>query len=127
MLKFYPKNNSPQRIKEVVDTLNNGGVSIYPTGTTYALGCHALKERAVERICKIRQIDPATHPLSVICYDMSSISEYAQISNAAYKVMKRNLPGEFTFIIPGKRAARLAFACLNLKLYAIYYKHLMLH
>lgn len=103
MLKLYPKNNSPQRIKEVVDILNDGGVIIYPTGTTYAFGCHALKERAVERICKIRQIDPATHPLSVICYDMSSISEYAQISNAAYKVMKRNLPGKFTFIIPGKR------------------------
>lgn len=103
MLKLYPKNNPPQRIKEVVDILNDGGVIIYPTGTTYAFGCHALKERAVERICKIRQIDPATHPLSVICYDMSSISEYAQISNAAYKVMKRNLPGKFTFIIPGKR------------------------
>ena len=103
MLKLYPKNNPPQRIKEVVDILNDGGVIIYPTGTTYALGCHALKERAVERICKIRQIGPATHPLSVICYDMSSISEYAQISNAAYKVMKRNLPGKFTFIIPGKR------------------------
>lgn len=103
MLKLYPKNNPPQRIKEVVDILNDGGVIIYPTGTTYAFGCHALKERAVERICKIRQIGPATHPLSVICYDMSSISEYAQISNAAYKVMKRNLPGKFTFIIPGKR------------------------
>lgn len=103
MLKLYPKNNPPQRIKEVVDILNDGGVIIYPTGTTYAFGCHALKERAVERICKIRQIDPATHPLSVICYDMSSISEYVQISNAAYKVMKRNLPGKFTFIIPGKR------------------------
>lgn len=103
MLKLYPKNNPPQRIKEVVDILNDGGVIIYPTGTTYAFGCHALKERAVEHICKIRQIDPATHPLSVICYDMSSISEYAQISNAAYKVMKRNLPGKFTFIIPGKR------------------------
>lgn len=103
MLKLYPKNNPPQRIKEVVDILNDGGVIIYPTGTTYAFGCHALKERAVERICKIRQIDSATHPLSVICYDMSSISEYAQISNAAYKVMKRNLPGKFTFIIPVKR------------------------
>ena len=103
MLKLYPKNNPPQRINEVVDILNDGGVIIYPTGTTYAFGCHALKERAVERICKIRQIGPATHPLSVICYDMSSISEYAQISNAAYKVMKRNLPGKFTFIIPGKR------------------------
>lgn len=113
MLKLYPKNNPPQRIKEVVDILNDGGVIIYPTGTTYAFGCHALKERAVERICKIRQIDPATHPLSVICYDMSSISEYAQISNAAYKVMKRNLPGKFTFIIPGKRVLPKIFRSRN--------------
>lgn len=137
MLKLYPKNNPPQRIKEVVDILNDGGVIIYPTGTTYAFGCHALKERAVERICKIRQIDPATHPLSVICYDMSSISEYAQISNAAYKVMKRNLPGKFTFIIPGKRVLpkyseaarleRLAYACLNPTLCATYFKHSMHH
>lgn len=102
MLKLYSKNNSPERIDEVVATLRDGGVIIYPTGTTYALGCHAMKERAVERICKIKQIDPAAHPLSVICYDMSAISEYAHISNSTYKVMKRNLPGAFTFIIPGK-------------------------
>lgn len=102
MLKLYNKNNPPERIDEVVSVLRDGGVIIYPTGTTYALGCHALKERAVERICKIRQIDPATHPLSVICYDMSAISEYARISTPIYKVMKRNLPGAFTFILQGK-------------------------
>lgn len=102
MLKLYNKNNPPERIDEVVSVLRDGGVIIYPTGTTYALGCHALKERAVERICKIRQIDPATHPLSVICYDMSAISEYAKISTPIYKVMKRNLPGAFTFILQGK-------------------------
>ena len=102
MLKLYSKNNPPERIDEVVSVLRDGGVIIYPTGTTYALGCHALKERAVERICKIRQIDPATHPLSVICYDMSAISEYAKISTPIYKVMKRNLPGPFTFILQGK-------------------------
>lgn len=69
---------------------------------TYALGCHALKERAVERICKIKQVNPAAHNLSVVCYDMSSISEYAHISTPVYKLMKRNLPGAFTFILPGK-------------------------
>ena len=102
MLKLYDKNNPPERIAQVVATLRDGGVIIFPTGTTYALGCHALKERAVERICNIRNINPASHPLSVICYDMSAISEYARISTPSYKVMKRNLPGPFTFIIPGK-------------------------
>ena len=102
MLKLYDKNNPPERIAQVVATLRDGGVIIFPTGTTYALGCHALKERAVERICNIRNINPASHPLSVICYDMSAISEYARISTPTYKVMKRNLPGPFTFIIPGK-------------------------
>ena len=102
MIKLYAKNNPPERIDEIVKVLNDGGVIIFPTGTTYALGCHAMKERAVERICKIRNINPSEHPLSVICYDMSAISEYAQISTPIYKVMKRNLPGAFTFILQGK-------------------------
>lgn len=102
IIKLYSKNNPPERIDDIVKVLNDGGVIIYPTDTTYALGCHALKERAVEKICHIRDIDPASHPLSVICYDMSSISEYAHISTPVYKVMKRNLPGAFTFILAGK-------------------------
>lgn len=102
MIKLYSKDNPIERIQKVVDVLNSGGVIIYPTGMTYALGCHALKERAVERICKIKQVNPAAHNLSVVCYDMSSISEYAHISTPIYKLMKRNLPGVFTFILPGK-------------------------
>lgn len=102
MIKLYSKDNPIERIQKVVDVLNSGGVIIYPTGMTYSLGCHALKERAVERICKIKQVNPAAHNLSVVCYDMSSISEYAHISTPIYKLMKRNLPGAFTFILPGK-------------------------
>ncbi len=102
MLKLYSKNNPPERLDEIVRVLNDGGVIIYPTGTTYALGCHALKERAVERICRIRQIEPSSHPLSVICYDMSAISDYAFISTPVFKLMKRNLPGPFTFVLKGK-------------------------
>lgn len=102
MIKLYSKDNPIERIQKVVDVLNSGGVIIYPTGMIYALGCHALKERAVERICKIKQVNPAAHNLSVVCYDMSSISEYAHISTPIYKLMKRNLPGAFTFILPGK-------------------------
>lgn len=102
MIKLYSKNNPHERIEQIVNLLRNGGVIIYPTDTTYALGCHAMKERAVERICRIRGINPNTHPLSLICYDLSSINDYAHISTPTYKVMKRNLPGAFTFIIPGK-------------------------
>ena len=66
----------------------------------YAIGCHALKERAIERICKLKDIDPRKQHLSIICYDLSNISEYAKIDNATFKLMKRNLPGAFTFILP---------------------------
>lgn len=102
MLKLYQKNNSPKDISTVVSILKDGGVIIMPTGTTYVLGCMALKERAIERIHKIKKSEPSNHPLSVICYDMSAISEYAHISTPVYKIMKRNLPGPFTFILLGK-------------------------
>lgn len=99
ILKLYPKNNRPEDLQRVVDLLNDGGILIYPTDTVYAMGCHALKERPIERICKLKNINPRKHNLSIICYDLSNISEYAQVSNATFKLMKRNLPGPFTFIL----------------------------
>lgn len=99
--KLYPKNNSPEVIERLVHSLNDGAVMIVPTDTQYALACHALKERAIERICRLKGIDPRKNRLSVVCYDMSSISEYAKVDNATFKLMKRNLPGPFTFILPG--------------------------
>lgn len=101
-LKLFEKNNPRDRIGRIVEVLRDAGVIICPTGTTYALACHAMKERAVEQICRLRQINPAEHPLSVVCYDMSVISTYAHISTPIYKLMKRNLPGPFTFILPAK-------------------------
>lgn len=101
LLKLYEKNNNPQDLQEIVNTLNDGGLIIYPTDTMYAIGCHGLKERAIERICKIKEIDPRKNNLSIICYDLSSISEYAKVSNNIFKLMKRNLPGPFTFILNG--------------------------
>ncbi|MDL2213463.1 Sua5/YciO/YrdC/YwlC family protein, partial [Bacteroides sp. OttesenSCG-928-N06] len=64
LIKLYRKNNNPQDLQSIVDILNNGGIIIYPTDTMYALGCHGLKERAIERICKIKDIDPRKHHLS---------------------------------------------------------------
>ncbi len=101
-IRLYEKDNAPERVDEVARVLRDGGVVLYPTGGAYALGCHALKERAVERVCKARGINPARHPLSVICYDLSEISTYAHIPTPVFKLMKRNLPGNFTFILAGK-------------------------
>lgn len=101
IVKLYNKNNNPQELQRLVDVLNDGGIVIIPTDTTYAIGCHALKERAIERICRLKGIDPKKQPLSIICYDLSSISEYAKLDNNTFKLMKRNLPGPFTFILNG--------------------------
>ena len=91
LLKLYSKNNRPEDLQRIVDILNDGGIIIYPTDTVYALGCHALKERPIERICKLKNIDPRKNNLSIICYDLSNISEYARVSNATFKLMKHNL------------------------------------
>lgn len=101
LLKLYNKNNNPADLQRVVDLLNDGGLIIYPTDTMYAIGCHGLKERAIERICRLKDIDPKKNNLSIICYDLSSISEYAKVDNATFKLIKRNLPGPFTFILNG--------------------------
>ncbi len=101
LLKLYNKNNNPADLQRVVDLLNDGGILIYPTDTCYAIGCHGLKERAIERICRLKGIDPLKSHLAIICYDLSSISEYAKVDNSNFKLMKRNLPGPFTFILNG--------------------------
>lgn len=101
LLKLYSKNNNPADLQRVVDLLRDGGLLIYPTDTMYAIGCHGLKERAIERICRLKGIDPRRNNLSIICYDLAAISEYAKMDNAAFKLMKRNLPGPFTFILNG--------------------------
>ena len=99
MIKLYNKNNNPEVLQQIVDILNDGGIIIYPTDTMYAMGCHALKERPIEKICKLKNIDPRKHNLSIICSDLSNISEYANIDNGTFKLMKKNLPGPFTFIL----------------------------
>lgn len=99
IVKLYDKNNDPDDLQRIVDVLNDGGILIYPTDTMYAIGCHALKEPPIERICRLKKIDPKKNNLSIICYDLSNISEYAQVENATFKLMKRNLPGPFTFIL----------------------------
>ena len=101
LVKLYEKNNDPAVMERVKDVLENGGIIIYPTDTMYAIGCHALKERAVEKICRLKGTDPKKNRLAIICYDLSEISRYARMDNATFKLMKKNLPGPFTFILEG--------------------------
>ena len=99
LIKLYEQNTNPRDVGKVVDIFKEGGIVIYPTDTIYAMGCDALNVRAVEKICKIKDVNPQKTNLSIICPSLSNISEYAKVSNAVFKLMKRNLPGPFTFIL----------------------------
>jgi len=99
LIKIYEQNPNQREIDRIVKILREGGIIIYPTDTVYAMGCDALNVRAVEQICKFKNINPQKANLSIICYDLSGISEYAKINNTVFKLMKRNLPGAFTFIL----------------------------
>ena len=100
LVKIYPENPNPREVSRVISIMQDGGLVIYPTDTVYAIGCDALNVRAVEKICRFKGINPQKSNLSIICYDLSNLSEYAKVSNAAFKLMKKNLPGPFTFILP---------------------------
>lgn len=100
LVRIYPENPNQKEIDKVVKVLQDGGLVVYPTDTVYAIGCDALNVRAVERICQMKGVNPQKSNLSIICYDLSNLSEYAKVSNAAFKLMKKHLPGPFTFILP---------------------------
>lgn len=99
-VRIYEEKPSEAEIDKTVKVLRDGGIVIYPTDTVYALGCDALNVRAVERICQIKGINPQKVNLSIICRELSWVSEYAKLSNLYFKLLKRNLPGAFTFILP---------------------------
>ena len=99
-IKIYPDNPDPRQVDKAVKVLREGGLVIYPTDTVYAIGCDALNVRAVEKICRLKNINPQKVNLSVICYDLSNISQYVRVEDIYFKLMKRNLPGPFTFILP---------------------------
>jgi tRNA threonylcarbamoyl adenosine modification protein (Sua5/YciO/YrdC/YwlC family) len=98
-LTIHPQNPEARKIKQVVDCLRNGGIVIYPTDTVYALGCDIHNARAVERIAKLKGIKPQKNDFSFICSDLSHIADYAKVGNNAFKIMKKSLPGPFTFIL----------------------------
>ncbi|MBK9478729.1 MAG: threonylcarbamoyl-AMP synthase [Bacteroidetes bacterium] len=100
LLPIHPKNPNPRNVRIVLDCLQNGGVVIYPTDTVYGMGCDIYNTKAVERICRIKGVKPEKSNFSFICSDLSHISEYAKnLDTPTYKVMRKALPGPFTFIL----------------------------
>ena len=85
LLKLYNKNNNPADLQRIVDLLNDGGLIIYPTDTMYAIGCHGLKERAIERICRLKDIDPKKNNLSIICRKLGRYKESEEYARRAIK------------------------------------------
>jgi len=99
LIKIYPGNPNEKVIQQVVDVLKKGGIIIYPTDTIYGMGCDISNSKAIDKICKIRGIKPEKANFSFICYDLSHISDFTrQIDNETYRVIKKALPGPFTFI-----------------------------
>jgi tRNA threonylcarbamoyl adenosine modification protein (Sua5/YciO/YrdC/YwlC family) len=103
-LTIHPDNPQERNIRTVVDCLLSGGIIIYPTDTIYGLGCDIFQHKAVERISRIKQIDPAKAQLSFVCYDLSDLSTYTKsISTPLYRILKNHLPGPYTFILPASK------------------------
>src|ERR1700743_1915514 len=104
LLHLHPVNPQPRNVRIIVECLLDGGVVIYPTDTIYGLGCDIFQHKAVERICRIKQVDPARAQLSFICYDLSDLSNYTtSISTPLYRLLKTYLPGPYTFILPASK------------------------
>lgn len=101
-IKIYEENPNPKEIKRVVKILRAGGVIIYPSDTVYALGCDINNNRAMERVAQLRGVKLEKANFSFVCEDLSNLSDYVkQIDTPTFKILKRNLPGPYTFILPG--------------------------
>lgn len=98
LIKIHPKNPEPRLIKQVVEILQNDGVIAYPTDTVYGFGCSIFSKKGIERIRQLKKLDPRK-PISIVCHDLSDISKYAVVNNYAYRVLKRLLPGPYTFVL----------------------------
>ena len=104
LIQIHQQNPQPRLIKQVAECLKDGGVIIYPTDTIYGLGCDILQHKAVERICKIKNMDPLKAQLSFICRDLSHLSDYTKsIDTPLYRMLKNYLPGPYTFILPASK------------------------
>lgn len=104
LVKLHPQNPQPRVLAQLVECLLSGGVIIYPTDTIYGLGCDIFQQKAIERIARLKQVDPAKARLSFICYDLSDLSRYTKsISTPLYRMLRSYLPGPYTFILPASK------------------------
>ncbi len=104
LLHVHPANPQPRAIDQIVQTLENGGIIIYPTDTIYGLGCDITKPKAIEKICAIKNVEPHKAQLSFICDGLTDLSTYTKsISTPLYRILKQYLPGPYTFILPASK------------------------
>src|SRR6056300_1323832 len=104
LIKLYNDNQNPKTLKQVVDCLKKGGLVIYPTDSVYALGCDINNKAAIEKVARIKGIKADKADFSFVFYDLSHISEHTQqFDSSVFKILKRNLPGPITFILPANK------------------------
>jgi tRNA threonylcarbamoyl adenosine modification protein (Sua5/YciO/YrdC/YwlC family) len=104
LLHLHPHNPQPRLLKQIADCLKSGGIIIYPTDTIYGLGCDIFQPKAIERICKIKNVEPQKAQLSFICKDLSHLSDYTKsIDTPLYRLLRSHLPGPYTFILPASK------------------------
>ena len=110
LIRIYEENPNPKELYRVADILRDGGLIIYPSDTVYALGCDITNNKALERLARLKQVKLAQARWSFICKDLSNLSDYVrQIDNATFKILKRALPGPYTFVLPGNSRLPGAF------------------
>ncbi|MCJ8497816.1 L-threonylcarbamoyladenylate synthase [Chryseobacterium salipaludis] len=110
IIKIYPENPQESAINEVVKTLNNGGLIIYPSDTVYALGCNIFDIRAMEKLAQLKKVKLEKAHFSIICNDLSHLSEFTRpVNTAVFRYLKNNVPGPFTFILEASKSLPLAY------------------
>lgn len=100
--KIHPDNPQTRLVQQAAQIILNGGVAVYPTDSGYAIGCRIGEKNAMERICRIREIDK-DHHFTLMCRDLSELSDYARVDNQAFRLLKNNTPGRYTFILKGTK------------------------
>src|SRR3954471_15891375 len=104
LIQLHHVNPQARHIKTIVECLLDGGIIVYPTDTIYGLGCDIFQKKGVERICRIKHVDPEKAQLSFVCHDLSDLSKYTRsISTPLYRTLRNYLPGPYTFILPANR------------------------
>lgn len=104
LIRIHPIDPQDRLIRQIVTTLKQGGIIIYPTDTIYGLGCDIYQHKAIERICRIKNVQPEKANLSFVCYDLSDLSHYArQLDTPVYRTLKQHLPGPYTFILQASK------------------------